>query len=89
VVLREEATEADVDLLARADLVVTQPLSEPEAALVGGTAGLGEAATWLSRISAEMVGVISSRTVRWALLTPSAAERQLTGTAAGRRAATR
>lgn len=81
-VVRDELAPVDVDALSRADLVVLQPLRPEEAALAGGTLGLGEAQDWLTRIREDMVGVVNRRTVRWALLSPTPIERQLVGTPA-------
>ena len=55
---------------ARADLLVLQPLRPDEATLVGAALGLGEAAQWLTRIRADMVGVVNRRAVRWAAAVP-------------------
>jgi hypothetical protein len=82
-VVRDDFGPADVDLAARADLLVMQPLQPHEAALVGSALGLGEAAGWLTRIRADMVGVINRRSVRWALLSPTPIESQLTGPGPG------
>ena len=55
-VVRDEFTPADVDLAARADLLLLQPLRADEAALAGSALGLGDAAQWLTRIREDMVG---------------------------------
>ncbi len=81
-VVRDELAPVDVDPLSRADLVVLQPLRPDEAALAAGTLGLGEAQDWLTRIREDMVGVVNRRSVRWALLSATAIERQLIGTPA-------
>jgi type VII secretion protein EccE len=81
-VVRDELAPVDVDVLSRADLVILQPLRPDEAALAGGTLGLGDAQDWLTRIREDMVGVVNRRTVRWALLTATPIERQLVGTPA-------
>ncbi len=78
-VLREDLATADMDLLGRADVVILQPLSPAEAELAGVALGLGDGQEWLARIRADMVGVVSRRTVRWALLTPTAIEAQVIG----------
>lgn len=80
VTVRDELTAWDVDTLVRADLVVLQPLTEVEAALAASALGLSEVQEWLSRIRADMVTLISRGTLRWALLSPTAIERQLIGT---------
>jgi type VII secretion protein EccE len=83
-VLRDELTVDDVDLLVRADLVVLQPLSPDEAALAGAALGLADGRDWLTRIPAGMVGAVARpgtgrATLRWALLSPTDLERQLIG----------
>ncbi|HYN94110.1 MAG TPA: type VII secretion protein EccE [Pilimelia sp.] len=78
-VVRDDLGPVDVDALARADLVVLQPLRPNEAALAGVTLGLGDAAGWLTRIRPDMVGVVNRRAVRWALLSPTPIEQQLIG----------
>lgn len=79
-VVRDELAPADADALARADLVLLQPLRANEAALAGVALGLGEAAEWLTRIRDDMVGVVNRRAVRWALLSATPIESQLIGT---------
>jgi type VII secretion protein EccE len=78
-VVRDDLSAADVDAVGYADLVVLQPLRTDEAALAADALGLGEAADWLTRIRDDMVGVVSRRTVRWALLSPTAIESHLIG----------
>jgi len=78
-VVRDEFSPADADVATRADLLVLQPLTPDEAALVGATLGLGEAAQWLTRIRVDMVGVINRRAVRWAVLAQTPIEAQLIG----------
>jgi type VII secretion protein EccE len=80
--VRDDLTTADLDILARADLALLQPLSAREAALASTALGLGDSASWLTRIRADMLGVVvGRRTLRWALLSPTPIERQLIGTA--------
>ncbi|OLB80561.1 MAG: type VII secretion protein EccE [Actinobacteria bacterium 13_2_20CM_2_71_6] len=80
VVLRDDLAAADLDTLARADLVVLQPLRPDEAALAGPTLGLlGEGQEWLTRIRADMIGLVNRRTVRFALLSATPLEQQLIG----------
>jgi hypothetical protein len=78
-VVRDEFSPADADVATRADLLVLQPLAPDEAALVGATLGLGEAAQWLTRIRVDMVAVINRRAVRWAVLAQTPIEAQLIG----------
>jgi len=83
-VLRDEVTGADVELLVHADLVVLQPLTAPEADLVGPALGMAEGREWLSRITGDMIGAVAHpgtgrATLRWALLSPTELERQLIG----------
>jgi hypothetical protein len=81
-VLREEASAADVTELSRADLVILQSLRPDEAALVGTALGLDASRDWLSRIRADMVGVVSRSgagrsAVRWAVLSTTDIERHV------------
>ncbi|HEY2673890.1 MAG TPA: type VII secretion protein EccE [Rugosimonospora sp.] len=83
-VLREEASAADVNELSRADLVILQSLRPGEAALVGTALGLDASRDWLSRIRADMVGVVSRlgagrSAVRWAVLSTTDIERHVIG----------
>jgi type VII secretion protein EccE len=80
--VREELTPSDLDVLARADLALLQPLRDEEATLAAKAFGLGETAGWLTRIRGDMLGVVVGRhTVRWALLSSTPIERQLIGAA--------
>ncbi|MEU5562750.1 type VII secretion protein EccE [Micromonospora musae] len=78
-VVREELTPPDVDLLGRADLVVLQPLDAEEAALAGATLGLGDSAQWLTHMRDDMVAVINRRALRWTRLSLTPVEAQLVG----------
>jgi type VII secretion protein EccE len=78
-VVRDDFGPADVDLASRADLLVLQPLRPDEATLAGATLGLGEAAQWLTRIRADMIGVVNRRAVRWATLAQTPIETHLIG----------
>jgi hypothetical protein len=78
-VLRDELGEGDVAALARADLVIMQPLSPGEAALAGAALGLGDGQVWLARIGADMVAVVNRPTVRFARLAATALEQQFVG----------
>jgi hypothetical protein len=78
--LREELTAGDLDLLARADVALLQPLTPDEAHLAARGLGLGETASWLTRIRGDMVAVVvGRRTLRWALLSGTPIEQQLLG----------
>jgi ESX secretion system protein EccE len=78
--VRDELTAADVDVLASADLALLQPLGPQEAALAAAALGLGESAGWLTRIRGDMLGVmVGRRTLRWALLSSTPIEQQLIG----------
>lgn len=80
--VRDELTPGDLDVLARADLALLQPLAEHEAALAAKAFGLGDSASWLTRIKGDMLGVVVSRkTVRWAQLSSTPIEHQLIGAA--------
>ena len=78
-VVRDVLTPVGAAALARADLVILQPLSAAEAALAGGALGLRVSQEWLSAIRADMVGVVSRGQVRWARLSPSPIEVQVIG----------
>ena len=78
-VVRDELSAIDVDVISRADLVLLQPLRPNEAALAGAALGLGESAEWLTRIRDDMIGVINRRVLRWALLSATPIETQLIG----------
>ncbi|MGC4768063.1 type VII secretion protein EccE [Micromonospora sp. DT44] len=78
-VVRDELTPADVDMLSRADLAVLQRLHPAEATLAGAALGLGASADWLTRIGDDMVAVVNRRALRWALLSPTPIESQLIG----------
>jgi hypothetical protein len=83
-VLRDEVTDGDVELLVRADVVVLQPLTAAEADLVGPALGMAEGREWLTRITGDMIGAVANpgtgrATLHWALLSPTELERQLIG----------
>jgi hypothetical protein len=79
--VRDELTATDADALVRADLALLQPLSVAEADLAAATLGLAASAEWLTRIRADMVGVVvGRRAVRWARLSTTPIEQQLIGT---------
>ena len=77
--VRDEFLPVDVDVAARADLLILQPLRPDEAALVAGSLGLGDAAGWLTRIHSDMVGVVVRRAVRWVALSTTPIEKQQIG----------
>jgi hypothetical protein len=77
--VREELTAWDIDVLGGADLVLMQPLPAPEAELAASVLGLGDVRHSLSGIRADMATVVSRGTVRWAVIAPTAIERQLIG----------
>ncbi len=70
----EHLTPADSATLASADVVVCQPISQPEAALVATALRLTRAGAWLSRIEGDMIAIISDGAVRWAQLSAPAVE---------------
>jgi type VII secretion protein EccE len=79
-VVRDELGPVDVDALSRSDLVMLQPLGPDEAALAGAALGLSaESTEWLSRIQADMVGLVNRRVLRWVLLSATPVEAQLVG----------
>ncbi|SDY62701.1 type VII secretion protein EccE [Asanoa ishikariensis] len=79
--VRDELTEADVDLLTTADLVVLGTLRPPEAAIAADALGFGAAADWLTRIRDDMVAVVSGDALRWAVLATTPIERSVVGPA--------
>ncbi|MEH1012341.1 type VII secretion protein EccE [Micromonospora sp. CPCC 206060] len=79
-VVRDELTAPDVELLARADLAVLQPLRPDEAGLAGTALGLGDSSAWLTRIRDDMAAVVNRQALRWVLLSPTPVEAQLIGT---------
>ena len=78
-IVRDEFTQADIDVASRADLLVLQPLRPAEAILIGSAMGLGEVAQWMTKIRPDMVGVVNRRAVRWAALAQTPIESQLIG----------
>jgi type VII secretion protein EccE len=80
-VVRDDLAPHDVDILARADLVLLPPLSPPEAEIAGNALGLSQLAGYLPRVRPDMIGVVAARkTLRWTLLSPTPIEQQLIGT---------
>lgn len=78
--VRDDLTAADLDIVARADLALLQPLTPGEATLAAAALGLGDSAGWLTRIRADMLGVVvGRRTLRWALLSTTPLEQQIIG----------
>jgi type VII secretion protein EccE len=78
--VRDELGQTDLDVLARADLALLQPLTPNEAYVASAALGLGDSAGWLTRIRADMIGVVvGRRTLRWALLSTTPIEQQLIG----------
>jgi type VII secretion protein EccE len=80
-VVRDDFGTADVDVASRADLLLLQPLRADEATLIGSALGLGDAAQWLTRIRADMLGLVNRRAVRWTALAQTPIEAQLIGPA--------
>lgn len=78
--VRDELGQSDLDVLARVDLALLQPLTPNEAYVASAALGLGDSASWLTRIRADMIGVvIGRRTLRWALISTTQIEQQLIG----------
>ena len=71
--------EPDPAVAARADHVVLQTLSPPEAALLESALGLGEAGRLLTRMPPGMVAVVDRNAVRWTAPAPTALEKVLIG----------
>jgi hypothetical protein len=70
----DHVTPADSATLASADVVICQPISQPEAALVATALRLTRAGAWLSRIDGDMIAIISNGAVRWAQLSAPVAD---------------
>jgi type VII secretion protein EccE len=79
-VLRDDLSPVDVDVLGRADLALLQPLHPAEAAVAVSVLGLSrDQESWLARAQPGMIGVIHRRSVRWAALSQTPYEQQLIG----------
>lgn len=79
-VLRDDLSPVDVDVLSRADLALLQPLLAAEAAVAVSVLGLSrDQEAWLARAQPGMVGVVHKRSVRWAALSQTQYEQQLIG----------
>jgi type VII secretion protein EccE len=79
-VVRDDLTPYDIDVLARADVVLLPPLSAQEAGIAGNALGIGQLTSNLPRIRPDMMGVVvGRRTLRWTLLSPTPIEQQLIG----------
>jgi type VII secretion protein EccE len=79
-VLRDDLSPVDVDVLGRADLALLQPLQAAEAAVAVSVLGLSrDQESWLARAQPGMVGVVHKRSVRWAALSQTQYEQQLIG----------
>jgi len=79
-VLRDDLSPVDVDVLGRADLALLQPLHPAEAAVAVSVLGLSrDQEAWLARAQPGMVGVVHKRSVRWAALSQTQYEQQLIG----------
>jgi type VII secretion protein EccE len=79
-VLRDDLSPVDIDVLGRADLALLQPLQAAEAAVAVSVLGLSrDQEAWLSRAQPGMVGVVHRRSVRWAAMSQTQYEQQLIG----------
>jgi type VII secretion protein EccE len=79
-VLRDDLSPVDIDVLGRADLALLQPLHPAEAAVAVSVLGLSrDQEAWLSRAQPGMVGVVHKRSVRWAAMSQTQYEQQLIG----------
>jgi type VII secretion protein EccE len=76
---REQVGTAEVGLLARARLVLAQPLADRQATLVSATLGLGRAGAELRHADRGLLATIDRGTVGWAHLSPTRVERELVG----------
>ncbi|MFC7529456.1 type VII secretion protein EccE [Actinoplanes sp. GCM10030250] len=78
-VVRDVVSTGDLEIAARADLLILQPLEADEAALLGEALSLGETADLLTRMRATMIAVVSRSSVRWAALAETPIEKVLIG----------
>jgi type VII secretion protein EccE len=79
-VVRDDLSPVDVDVLGRADVALLQPLQPAEAAVAVSVLGLSrDQESWLSRAQPGMVGVVHKRSVRWAAMSQTSYEQQLIG----------
>jgi ESX secretion system protein EccE len=79
-VLRDDLSPVDIDVLGRADLALLQPLHPAEAAVAVSVLGLSrDQEAWLSRAQPGMIGVVHKRSVRWAAMSQTQYEQQLIG----------
>lgn len=78
--IRDDLGQSDIEILARTDLALIQPLTPNEAYFASAAFGLGDSAAWLTRIRADMIGlVVGRRTLRWALISATQLEHNLIG----------
>jgi hypothetical protein len=70
----DHVTPADSATLSSADVIICQPISQPEAALVATALRLTRAGAWLSRIDGDMIAIVSNGAVRWAQLSAPATD---------------
>jgi hypothetical protein len=77
--VRQELTAWDIDVLGGAELVLMQPLPPAAAELAASVLGLGDVKHSLSGIRPDMATVVSQGIARWAVIAPTAIERQLIG----------
>ncbi|NJC68655.1 hypothetical protein HC031_02785 [Planosporangium thailandense] len=78
--LRDELTPQDADVLARADVALLPPLSAPEAEVAARALGRDQLADHLPRIRPDLIGVVAGRqALRWTQLSVTAIEHQLIG----------
>jgi type VII secretion protein EccE len=79
-VLRDDLSPVDIDVLGRADLALLQPLHPAEAGVAVSVLGLSrDQEAWLSRAQPGMIGVVHKRSVRWAAMSQTQYEQQLIG----------
>ncbi len=78
-IVREQVVNHDVNLLGRADLIVTQRLSLHESTLLCGAAGVTDHTQALIALPADSVAAIAQSRVRSARLVQTTIERYLIG----------
>jgi hypothetical protein len=83
--VRPGVSAADADLLARADLVLAQPLSPPEAVLLAAALGRPAAeAAGFTGLRPESVTILGNEPTTWVRLVPTLVEYHLIGDPAER-----
>ncbi|MEU7608370.1 hypothetical protein [Micromonospora sp. NPDC049204] len=78
-VVRDDLSGYDVDVLVRSDIVVLQRLTGAEAATAANALGLVSVQSWFAQLHPEMIGLITKGKVQWVMLSMTPTEHQLIG----------